>query len=104
MFDLLSAVANEEKLLDFALSHICERNSDEVHEVADAILTCYIVNDFKKKNQSFTEEDITSKIKELIADYTMTDLVKKGLVDVDIDSDGQMTFSLTEAGRTKIHD
>ena len=102
MFELLHAVTNEEKLLDFVLSHICERNSDEVHEVADAILTCYIVNDFRKKKQSFTAEDITNKIKELIADYTLTRLAKQGLVDVTVDDNNQVIFSLTKAGKERI--
>ena len=104
MCDILDAVVNEEQMLDFALSHICERDTDTVHEVADAILTCYIVHDYRKQNLSFNEDDITSKIKELIADYTLSKLAREELVDVVVDEDGQIVYKLTEKGRNKIND
>lgn len=104
MFDLLSSVTNEEKMLDFVLSHICERESSQIHEVADAILTCYIVNEFRKQNKSFTEDDVTNKTKEYIADYLLANLVKKDLLSVSIDEDSDIVYQITEKGRNKIND
>jgi predicted MarR family transcription regulator len=102
MFHLLDAVINEEQLLDFALSHICEKDSDEVHQVADAILTCYIVNDFNKQKKSFTEDDILDKINEHMADYVLTKLSKQGLVDVSFEN-SEIKYVITEEGRKKIN-
>ena len=42
---------NEEQFLDFALSHIAEKDSDDVHPIADQIVTLYIINQWYKEGK-----------------------------------------------------
>lgn len=93
----LDAVANDEQLLDFALSHICERDSDDVHPIATAILVRYVANNMKQ--ESWTQEDIHEECSTLIADYVIAKLVRNNIVDYSIDKDDNVVYSLTEQGK-----
>lgn len=99
----LDSLINDEQLLDFALSHICEKNTNEVHEVAEKIVTLYIINRWEKEGKTeFTEEEVCDKFSELVADYVLGSLVRKGLVDVDFDDKGELWYNVTDLGQRKI--
>ena len=98
----LSSIINDEQLLDFALSHICEKNSDEVHEVAEQIVMVYIIN-HHFANQDFTEEDVHEKYSELICSYVLTNLVKKDMLCAEVKEDGEIVYNITEEGRKRIN-
>jgi hypothetical protein len=97
----LKEVINDEQLLDFALSHICEKDTEEVHPVAEQIVILYIINN--TKGEEFTDEYISEKYRELIADYVLCKMEKNGLIDMGIDESGEFVYSLSEKGRDKIN-
>lgn len=98
----LGKVVNDEQLLDFALSHICEKNSDEVHDVADKIVILYIINELKEQKKDWHDESLVSqRYGELIADYILAKLSREGLVNVDFEN-GNMICELTPKGRSKL--
>lgn len=98
----LDKVVNDEQLLDFALSHIAEKDTDEVHQVANEIVCIYIINQFAKEGKDeFTEEDIQERYSQLVLDKVLVGLVDKGLVDVDF-SGNEPIYQVTELGRKKI--
>lgn len=96
---------NDEQMLDFALSHISEKNSDDVHSVADQIVTIYIINDWRKKGKkTFNEEEVRDRYAELVTDHVVTNLTKKGLVDVRFDEEsGEALYSVTKEGKDRIN-
>jgi len=96
----LESVVNDEQLLDFVLSHICERNSEDVHPVATSILVRYAANSFGEAG--WTEEQISQRCSELIAEHVVGDLVKKELVDCHINDDGTIVYQVTPKGKEKI--
>jgi hypothetical protein len=99
----LSTIVNDEQLLEFALSHVCEKDSDDVHPVADQIIVTYIINQFEREGkESFDINDIVTKQQELMADYILTKLSNDGLVDINIDEDGQITYQLSKTGKDKV--
>jgi hypothetical protein len=99
----LDKVINEEQLLDFALSHIAERESYEVHPVADQIVLTYVINKLVAEGkESFTEEDVQEQYSVLVLDKVLEGLVNKGLVDVAFD-EKEPTFQLTPKGKDKIN-
>ena len=101
----ISEVVNDEQLLDFALSHIAEKDTYDVHPTAELIVITYIVSNFSKENKTnFTESDVQEKYSELVADYVVTKLANAGLVDVGFDDNGETLYSLTPEGRNKIND
>ena len=84
----LTATVNDEQLLDFALEYINMFGSDENHnEVADQIVVAYIINEYREKDESFTEDDITRRFSELLTNYVLASLHKKGLIEVNFDGD-----------------
>jgi len=96
---------NNEQFLDFALSHIAERNTDEIHPVADQIVVLYILNDWNNKGKErFTENEVQERYSELLADYVVTKLVNKDLVSVRFDEEtGESLYSLTNKGKDQIN-
>lgn len=99
----LTAVVNDEQLLEFAMSHICSVNSDEVHPVAEQIALRYILNGWAKVGKiEFTEEEVAEEYQSLIVDYVLTSLALKGLVDTSFNDDGELLYSLSEAGKHKV--
>jgi L-arabinose isomerase len=89
----------DEQLLDFALMHVAYCNSDEKpHVVAEKIVTVYAINELLEKQDSFTEEEVNEKYRELIADYILTNMVHSGLLEVDI-SDKEIKYVLSEEGK-----
>ena len=98
----LDSVVNDEQLLDFALSHICERDSEEVHPVATSLLVRYAANSMNA--EGWTEEQLNQRCSELIAEHVIGDLVKKDLVDYRIGDDGVIVYEVTPKGKDKILD
>jgi hypothetical protein len=96
----LDSVLNDEQLLDFALSHICERDSHDVHPAASAILVRYAANSMGR--EAWSEEQLNQRCSELIAEHIVGDLVKKDLVDYRIKEDGEIVYSVTPKGKEKI--
>lgn len=96
----LYSVVNDEQLLEFALSHICEKDSNDVHPVATAILIRYAANNMD--TDSWTEADIERKCSELIADYTLVKLVQKDLLEYEIKEDGNIMYKITDKGKQRI--
>jgi hypothetical protein len=96
----LDSVVNDEQLLDFALSHICERDSDDVHSVANSILVRYAANSMDAAGWS--EEELNQRCSELIAEHVISDLMKKDLVDYRIREDGEIVYEVTQKGKKKI--
>jgi hypothetical protein len=98
----LDVIVNDERLLDFALSHVAEKDSGDVHPVAEEIITIYIINEFAKEGrESFTEEEIQERYAQLILDKVLVGLVESGLVDVDFSGD-EPAYQVTQKGRIKI--
>ena len=99
----LSEVVNDEQLLDFAMSHVCERNMDEIHPVAEQIVLRYILNEWAEAGKiQFSEDEVTKKYQEMIADYVLESLTKKGFVDTTFDDNGEILFSLSEVGKQRV--
>jgi hypothetical protein len=98
-------VINDEQMLDFALSHISEKDSDDVHPIADQIVVVYIMKLWNKEGKKiFTEQEVRDKYGELVTDHVVTKLAKKGLVDVRFDEEnGEALYSITKEGRNKIN-
>ena len=89
----------DEQLLDFALSNIAYCNSDEKpHKVAEKITTVYVINSLLETQDSFTEEEVEEKYRELLADYILTNMVHDGLLEVDM-SDEETKYVLSKEGK-----
>jgi hypothetical protein len=102
-FVKISEVINDEQLLDFALSHIIERDENEVHYIAEEILLIYIINLlYKDGKDKFNEQDLIDKRSELISSYLLTSLTKKGLTEAFFDEHGEIYYGLTNKGKEKI--
>lgn len=97
--ECLNKVVNDEQVFDFAIEHVCEKDTDDIHSVAHFIVTLYIIGQFEKQGKlEFSEEDIAAEYSKLIADRVLVNLSKKGLVDVDF-NDGEVTYYLTQKGK-----
>ena len=96
----LESVVNDEQLLDFVLTHICERNSEEVHPVATSILVRYAANSMERG--AWAEEQLNQRCSELIAEHVISDLVKSNLIDYNIREDGEIVYEITPKGKEKI--
>lgn len=100
----LDKIINDEQLLDFALSHVCEKNSDEVHPVAERIVLLYIVNEFQSQGkEEFSDEEIQDRYTEMIASHVLAKLGREGLLDVDFDEQGETVYRLTQKGKDKVY-
>lgn len=77
---------NEQQLLDICLSLVaCEEYADEFFAgPAGIVITAQAINDI---GENFTEEEISSKIHNMIVSKVLENLIKKGLVDVDLTGD-----------------
>ena len=93
----LTSTVTDEQLLDFVLS-VAAEDIENVPFVAERIIIVYAINELGHNGKGFTEDDIVQKYKELIADYILTNLTKKGLLEVDF-SDDELMYRLTEEGR-----
>lgn len=69
---------NEEQLLDVCLT-LVSLNEKSFDGPAGMVITAYAVKDL----DSFTEEELTEKINELIINKTLENLVNDGEVEVD---------------------
>lgn len=96
-FELSDAV-NDEELLDFALSYVAERNSDDyTHPISNRIIVAYVVKQFEKNGKDeFTTEEVQEEYSKLLMDYILGNLVKKDLLDVDIEDDGEIVYTVPE--------
>lgn len=94
----LSDAINDEELLDFALSYVAERNSDDdTHPISNRIIVAYIVKQFEKEGKDqFTEEEVHEKYSTMLMDYILNNLVKKDFLDVNFEEDGNVTYTVPE--------
>lgn len=97
----LSTIINDEQLLNLALENVA-RNPN--NETAMNIVLWYIINDFGKNKQSFTQEDIELKYRELVASYVCEEMVKKDLIDVNFDENGNVIYQITQKGRNLVNE
>lgn len=103
----LNKVINDEQMLELVLETIVDRTEDELEEgvgkTASMILIAYIINNWwKEGKQEFTEDEIDEEYRKLIADYCLTDMANKGLVDVICEEDGEFRYKVSEKGRREI--
>lgn len=94
----LSDAINDEELLDFALSYVAERNSDDdTHPISNRIIVAYIVKQFEKEGKDqFTEEEVHEEYSKMLTDYILNNLVKKDFLDVNFEEDGNVTYTVPE--------
>lgn len=91
----MDTLYNEEQLLDFALHYMSSKSSNDpdIHPVAEQIIVTYILREWQKQEKvEFTEDEVHERMCQLIADYVLTALVSKGLVEVSFDEDGQALY------------
>jgi len=96
---------NQEQMLDFALTYLNGLpDNQDPHEVADQIVTLYIINEFQRDGkETFNAEDITQRFRELLTDHAITTLSNKGLVDVDVSGEHTM-LKITPKGQAVVKD
>lgn len=88
----IDVLFNEEQLLDFAL-HYLSYMSENIHPVAEQIVVAYILREYQKQGKvEFTEDEVNERFAQLIADHILASLVKKGLVEVSFDENGNTLY------------
>ena len=102
MISILENVT-EEQLLDFFLDYVANSNSDETtHIVPEKIICNYAINEVGKDQETFTEEDVLERYKELITSHILTKMVKDGLVEVDLSKEDPK-YILSEEGKKHVN-
>lgn len=74
-------------------------SEDEENEEAMTVVTRYVVREFGEKGISFSEDDVLSRVKEIIVTHSIRELEAKGLVETEIDENGDFVHSLTAKGK-----
>ena len=90
----MDTLYNEQQLLDFALHYMAlQDNPKDVHPVAEQIIITYILREWQKCGKvEFTEDEVHERMCHLIADYVLTSLVSKGLVEVSFNENGEALY------------
>ncbi len=81
---------NDEQLLELCLSDQHSREYD-MEGISGELLTLYVMSQFPDP-MSVTAEQLTEKLKELIASHILRKLVEKGQIEVTFDENGQTVY------------
>lgn len=101
MFDLLELV-NKEQLLNLALKTMVATNNQD--ETAESIAIWYVLNYFESKHKPLDEDEVAEKVSALLTEYTLTELTKKGMIEANVNEDGDFVYSVTDKGKKAIED
>lgn len=96
-----TVVSNDEEIMQLALNAIANSPTDEeTPKAAFDIAIWYVLNEFAaQEKECFTEDDVKQRIDELLVDYVMERLYKKGLVDISMNESGETLYELSEKGQ-----
>ncbi len=81
---------NDEQLLELCLSDQYSRDYD-LEGISGELLTLYAMHQFPDP-EKVTTEQVTEKLKELIASHLLRKLVAKGQIEVTFDENGQTVY------------
>lgn len=96
----IEGLVNIEQLLQVAL--FCSSKlpeSEPIREISDKVIIGYIIGEFDRTGKAeFSEEDISDEYGKIMADFTLTNMVKDGLLDVVLEDNGSFSYGLTDKG------
>lgn len=89
-------VPNQSELEDILSAY----NSNSQTEQQEESLVFYVMDELHKKNGFDADaEQITLRIADLLNGFTLRQLIKKGVLDVYIDKEGEDSYGLTPLGK-----
>ena len=75
----------------------------ELSDLAFESIAHYALQEITKDKDEFSEEEFTDFINDLIIQHTLSQMAKKGLVEVDLDG-GEVVYGMTELGKKLVED
>lgn len=95
---VLEALVNEEQLLHMSLyvaaSFQNKDEKNEIKEIADNVIFSHLIIKKEGKEEVFTEESLQEEYHLILTDWILTDMVKNGIIDAQLDDDGEFKYSL----------
>ena len=96
---MITDYVNDEQLLQICLE-LQNYQDFDMDGLSGEIVTIYAIEQLGTID--FNEDDVSQKISEIVTDFVLESLVKKGIVEAEIGE--ETTFKLTELGKRVAND
>jgi|APGre2960657404_1045060.scaffolds.fasta_scaffold28417_3 hypothetical protein len=96
---MITDYVNDEQLLQMCLE-LQNYQDFDMDGLSGEIVTIYAIEQLGTID--FNEDDVSQKISEIVTDFVLESLVKKGIVEAEIGE--ETTFKLTELGKRVAND
>jgi hypothetical protein len=89
---------NQEQLLELILEYLSGDSSRQQGFAGEALVFYVMVTYPELK----TDKEIADKCSELMVNHTLASLHAKNLIDVNVDDDGEETYTVTDKGKDEL--